>query len=440
MLKRKPAKLAVPRLILSFLSLFTLSVMPQLTKAVDSTYEVTSHKFEFDSTSVKANAINRRPEVIIEKESLIDKNPQIRMNFWNGEVFLRLNMIEQRKQLSSDAIMHLIDSSKTQKVIYEPDTADLQQLYKKNDNCFEWEIILNKKPDTHIFQYQLETNGLTFYFQDSIDVADPYFEQPDSVRYSYAVYHSHKRNNRISINNNDTTYANYGTGKAFHLYRPRVWDSDGHTVWAKLSIDTIGHLLSINVADSFLNTASYPVTIDPTFGYTTAGASFSNPGNLSLQVNYTDEVLTGTAMLDSGFIHAKKLAALGNPMVKVNCYNKSPLFSTASLVSSTSQFEVTLTNFAWFGSPISGNLMDGVSYMSSFHSDDGFGGSLLRFSYDFADSSSVKVISLSDMTAPATLNGAAYSNLRYSCYITYVVNQSESPFRRRIKQLSEEIK
>lgn len=440
MLKRKPAKLAVPRLILTFLSLFTLSVMPQSTMAVDSTYEVTSHRFEFDSTSVKANAINRRPEVIIEKEALVDKNPQIRMSFWDGEVSLRLNMIEQRKLLSSDAIMHLIDSSKTQKVIYEPDTADLQQLYKKNDNCFEWEIILNKKPDTHIFQYQLESDGLTFYFQDSIDVANPYFEQPDSVRYSYAAYHSYKRDNRISINNNDTTYANYGTGKAFHLYRPRVWDSDGDTVWAKLSIDTIGHFLSINVADSFLNMASYPVTIDPTFGYTTAGASFSNPGNLSLQVNYTDEVLTGTAMLDSGFIHAKKLAPLGSPMVKVNCYNKSALFSTDSLVSSTSQFEVTLTNFAWFGSPISGNLQDGISYMSSFHSDDGYGGSLLRFSYDFADSSSVKVISLSDMTAPATLNGASYSNLRYSCYITYVVNQSESSFRRRIKQLSQEIK
>lgn len=432
MRKRKPIKLGQPLQLLIFLLLFS----PVLLIGADTTYEVSSHRFEFDHTPVRLNEIKRRPVVVVEKQSEIDNFPEIRMSFWNGESSMRLRMFEQRRQLPEVAVLRLNENAR---VIYEPDSTDIQQLYKRVDDCFEWEIILNKAPDSNIFRYQLETEGLVFYFQDSVDADNPYFEQPDSVRFSYAVYHSKKRDNHIIINNSDTTFLNYGTGKAFHIYRPRIWDSAGDTLWGEIHIDTLHNLLTITVDKTFLASAIYPVTIDPTFGYTTIGASSSNPGNLSLQVNYTNEALTGAATLDSGCVYAKKLVALGHPVVKVNCYKKSGTFANDSLVASSSQFEVTTTSFAWLGASISGTLEDSTEYVASFHSDDGFGGSLLRFSYDFADSSSVKVSGLPDMNAPTTLTGAVYNNLRYSCYITYVVNQSGQSFSRRLRQQLQEV-
>jgi len=155
-------------------------------------------------------------------------------------------------------------------------------MYAHPGTGFEWEIILKQKPDTNVFTYSIETEGLRFYYQDTLtdyEKDSMQAERPDSVVGSYAVYHATRANNRRVINGADTTFENYLTGKAFHIFRPRAWDAAGtDTVWCDLHIDSKAGALSLTVPSGFLDHAIYPVTIDPTFGKTVIGGSNGNIG------------------------------------------------------------------------------------------------------------------------------------------------------------------
>lgn len=133
------------------------------------------------------------------------------------------------------------------------------EYYLRRDDCFEWEIILDRKPESNRFEYNIESENLNFFFQDSAAIADdPTIDCPDSVYNSYAVYHATKRNNK------------YETGKAFHIYRPRI-HSGRDTAWCDISI---GHgRFIITAPQDFLDHCGYPATIDPTLGYTSQGAA-----------------------------------------------------------------------------------------------------------------------------------------------------------------------
>ena len=84
---------------------------------------------------------------------------------------------------------------------------------------------------------------------------------------SYAVYHKTKANHRVGS-------TNYATGKAYHIYRPKALDANGVEQWAEIFYEN--GILSVTVPQKFLDDAVYPVRIDPTFGYTTQGASLFN--------------------------------------------------------------------------------------------------------------------------------------------------------------------
>lgn len=81
----------------------------------------------------------------------------------------------------------------------------------------------------------------------------------DHIVGSYAVYHKSKNHNQ------------YQTGKFAHIYRPLITDAKGQEVFADLNIKN--NIMSIVIPQTFLDQATYPVKVDPTFGYSTAGAS-----------------------------------------------------------------------------------------------------------------------------------------------------------------------
>ena len=145
----------------------------------------------------------------------------------------------------------------------------------------------------------IDTAGLKFYYQPPLyeehGFAQPYSNstffvnathvmefngtdwittgyRPENVVGSYAVYHATKSGHVIG-------QTNYATGKAFHIYRPLARDSAGNTTWCDLSIDEAKGLLTVTVPQEFLDKAVYPVTVDPTFGYTTIGASYVSFGS-----------------------------------------------------------------------------------------------------------------------------------------------------------------
>src|SRR3990167_10435198 len=74
---------------------------------------------------------------------------------------------------------------------------------------------------------------------------------------------------------NDVAGMEYKTGKAFHIYRPKVIDANGVETWGDLNIDEQNGLLTVTIDQTWLETALYPVIVDPTFGYTSIGVSTS---------------------------------------------------------------------------------------------------------------------------------------------------------------------
>jgi len=135
---------------------------------------------------------------------------------------------------------------------------------------FEVELVLHEKPDTNVFQYDLETSNLKFYYQlpPSEEEREAGDFMPEKYIGSYAVYHTkHAKIRQVG------EAGEYGAGKAFHIYRPIIKDAAGKEVVGEISIDEEKGILSIIVPQEFLDTATYPVKIDPTFGYETSGGS-----------------------------------------------------------------------------------------------------------------------------------------------------------------------
>jgi hypothetical protein len=165
---------------------------------------------------------------------------------------------------------------------------------------FEFMAKLDSKPSKNVFSFKIDAPNLDFFYQPPlneenyskdfdctatlcINTKDNYtVKRPENVVGSYAVYHKTKANNQ------------YGTGKVTHIYRPYVSDSLGVWEWANLSI--AGNTLTITISQKFLDTATYPIYIDPSFGYTTAGASSTGMSNARAKTTDTYTASAGDTL------------------------------------------------------------------------------------------------------------------------------------------------
>lgn len=141
-----------------------------------------------------------------------------------------------------------------------------------DEGGYEFEVWLDEKPKSNVLEFSIRTKGFDFFYQDELTDDEKYTTisgvrvqtnfRPENVVGSYAVYHKTKQ------------HGTYGTGKAFHIFRPWAEDASGVRVWCELHVDEENELLTITIPEEFYNTAQYPVLVDPTFGNTTAGTSY----------------------------------------------------------------------------------------------------------------------------------------------------------------------
>jgi len=231
------------------------------------------------SKTVKDNLADRI-EVEIGDSKQRDFKPQFKIKRWDNEVNFSM-----RAQEEAGATMVEEDG----KVKYKGRDIEVHQYEKPDageDGGYEFEWVLKKKPKSNVLRTTIQHKGLDFFYQPEINDAEAQASsfkgdrrtlteikremRPENVVGSYAVYHKTKRDNRPD--------KHYKTGKAFHIYRPHAVDADGVEVWCDLDI-TEGEL-TVTVPEKFLDKASYPVVVDPTFGYTTTGgSSFKFAGN-----------------------------------------------------------------------------------------------------------------------------------------------------------------
>lgn len=261
-----------------------------------------------------------------EIEMLKDR-PEVRFKKWNGEVDMGVSYagVEAKaEKTSGDKVIWKNANNTSEEVHAYP----IQAKAGLQDGGFEIEVVLNEKPNTNKFDFKIDgAEDLDFLYQPPLNeeypdrgcsateckFANHTTSRPENVVGSYAVYHKNKRDHILG-------QTNYGTGKAYHIYRPKAIDANGREQWAELHYEN--GILSVTVPQEFLNAASYPVIVDPTFGYTTAGASADGGGanwQYYLQLNDLSPAGNNTMTNISFFDNNGD----GGSTVKLSLYNES---------------------------------------------------------------------------------------------------------------------
>jgi len=211
--------------------------------------------------------------------------PQIKIKKWDNEVNFSMRAVEE---------VGAVAVAEDGKVKYKGKDIEVHQYEKPEageDGGYEFEWVLKKKPKSNVLRTTIQHKGLDFFYQPELtpEEIERGASRPENTVGSYAVYHKTKRDNRPD--------KHYKTGKAFHIYRPHAVDADGVEVWCELDI-TEGEL-TVTVPEKFLAKASYPVVVDPTFGYTSNGASSDDLAETNGSANTQQGLRVGVPALMS---------------------------------------------------------------------------------------------------------------------------------------------
>lgn len=243
-------------------------------------YETVGTKLEISSVSSLEEGGQQK--IVAEKTE-----PKVTLEKWNGEVALGIKSLDIPPNTEGSRPF-LSKNVEWQSGDIKMEAVPLDAGEGHEDGGMEINIILNSKPSSNVFTFQLKNyENLDFFYQSPLtdEEVKEGTNRPENVVGSYAVYYKDHTNHRVG----DT---NYATGKAYHIYRPLVTDNGGSTVWAELSYDS--GVLTVTVPQDFLDKATYPVKVDPTFGLTTQGASNETVSSGSANDNTSASMFTMT--------------------------------------------------------------------------------------------------------------------------------------------------
>lgn len=242
-------------------------------------------KLEIASQSTINAAGENKVEVAIDR-------PAVTLKKWNGETALTVSYDkvkgEGKRKLLTDRIEWKDGKEEVHAYPLPPGEG-------MEDGGFEIEVVLNQIPETNVFEFHIEgAEDLDFFYQPTLTDEEIAHgdRRPENVVGSYAVYHKEKSNHQAG-------QINYATGKAYHIFRPKAIDALGLEMWADLSY--IDGVLSVAVPQTFLDNATYPVRVDPTFGYTTIGGTDHESWNQINCKNATSTVGTLDSMSFYGY-------------------------------------------------------------------------------------------------------------------------------------------
>lgn len=148
---------------------------------------------------------------------------------------------------------------------------DVESTFELFESSLKIERIFYVKPITAPKYKLTYSTGISFYYQPELtaEEIEEGLYRPDNVVGSYAVYYDKAGHYK---NSDGSTKVDYGSGKIGHLYAPYWVDSVGSRIKGTQRIDK-NFLIFDLPSDEWLDTAVYPIKLDPDLGYTTAGAS-----------------------------------------------------------------------------------------------------------------------------------------------------------------------
>lgn len=326
----------------------------------------------------------------------IKARPEARLRKWNNEINLgvRVDGIGAAAAVVEASRVKWIGANR------EVHAYPLEAEAGMEDGGFEIEEILKTPPPTNVFDFQIDGWGdLDFFFQVQLTAQQRAagHSRPANVEGSYAVYHKTKKHHRLGR-------TNYATGKAFHIFRPRITDNIGARVWGDLSYSN--GVLSVTVPQSFLDSATYPVTVDPTFGYTTIGATTYTNSHSSFQ----EAVLPEAGNLTQVSFYSAGTAATVN--VKGLLYTN--VANAPTVVVAVGAVVAVDTTPAWRDSAATGALSAGNYYAGTV--DDGT--VTHSFHYDSGPTNNHHSMN-TNYTTPGNSPTGSTSDSAWSIYATY---------------------
>ncbi len=351
------------------------------------------------------------------KTEFVKSEPSVVFSKWSGESVLGLHY----PQLKADAAKSPDERLQWRGASQELHAYALEQNQSFEDGGIEIEILLLAKPATHIFEFSLSGHeDLLFFYQPPLTQMeiDLGAERPEHVVGSYAIYHATKRHAAAGKRN-------YATGKFGHIYRPKAVDAAGTAQWCDLTYKN--GVLAVMVPQTFLDAAVYPVTVDPTFGYTSVGAS-----NTTLEGS---ELASWSQAPDNGNITDLQINHFPTNSTRATrgaiwAYTSD---TDAGNLLATSAEVVGVTGQAWRTYTISLAITAGAKYFLGAGGNSGSGSNLIF--YDSATSRSVlgnAVFTYPSFNSPfVELSSSIVQDRIFSIYANYTLAGGSAPFLRR---------
>lgn len=276
---------------------------------------------------------------------------------------------------------------------------------------FQFNVTLNQWRGISSFSVNIQRVNLEFYYQsplnEELNVSEYTFVnathamngtevlvyRPENVVGSYAVYCNYQNNQ-------------YGTGKVFHLYRPLLIDANGNRLWGTLNVTD--SVLTVSANATWLQNAVYPVVVDPTFGYTTAGASYEDgdAANVKFGCQYACSE-AGILQSITAYLYNDVSGTLYTAIYSDSSDTPSTLLETQSR-----SCTATVDWFTWTGYT---TTLEATNYWLTLCR----GSNYLEFHYDTASTYRARINSDTPPPESTFGSGSDTTNRRYSIYATY---------------------
>ncbi|MFH0874296.1 MAG: LamG domain-containing protein, partial [Candidatus Komeilibacteria bacterium] len=315
---------------------------------------------------------------------------------------------------------------------------DLPASAEHPEGAYEFEIILDARPESNIVSTAIETANLDFFYQPPLNqgVIDEGIdhctettcfdkdgniakERPENTVGSYAVYYKDNKSGDFSLMGGK----NYRAGKAFHIYRPKIIDALGKWVWGDLQVSAEKGEMTIAVPQDFLDTAVYPIIVDPTFGYTTAGAGLDTCRALNKWVGTVYKSPFDNAVAVSISVYGYNWTALGTSVYKGMIVRASDLTIVTNAIGSAATPAEGVANKSWTTSTfaVSPKIIRSNDYYLSFVIGNA-GTDTMCFYGDTGTNQSV-VDTGNNYASPENPNPADFiiTSIKRSIYATYTV-------------------
>lgn len=379
-----------------------------------------------DTTDVRPNVHKRDLTIDIDSSSFT-------LGAWGDECSFEFGMLNALMPFADNIV---IDTVNGYPRVRMGSSAFGYEIFITPEGAFEWSAILYSRPAQNSFTFPIQTEGLEFLLQPleyTQEELDDGVYRPDSVAGSYAVYHATRANDAIVVSGTDTTREEYLTGKAFHIYRPKAWDAAGDTVWVDMEVDATAGEMTLTLNRQWKNAATYPVTIDPVFGYDTIGTSSFVSSNYTMGFKLNYHEYTASSGDEVTWIHAYSSG---------NVYDVAmALYTNGGVGGSPDNLQFGGTDISctsnWDSTSVSWSLVASTTYTVAIGLTSGGGNK--TWWYDSHPSLNILSRDNGAYPMPDPWSEGSNRNYRLSMYVTYTTGGGPAPApptrRKRILQM-----